>query len=432
VNALPDINKQFVDWYQEVIFQAELVDHVPVRGCMVVRPYGTALWENIVAVVDKKIKATGHSNALFPLLIPLSFIQKEAKHVEGFAPELAIVTKAGGKDLEEPYVVRPTSETIIHHMFARWIKSYRDLPLKINQWASVMRWEMRPRAFLRTTEFYWQEGHTAHATLEEAEAEVALMLNEYIDLAENYLAIPVFGKEKPASERFAGAERTFTIEGLMPDGKALQMGTSHLLSQSFAHAFDMKFQNKEGSISYPWLTSWAVTTRLIGALVMTHGDQKGLVLPPRIAPIQVVILPIFRKGADNEQLRAACATFAAQLKQQGISVLVDDNEHDSAGAKFYRWELKGVPVRIELGPRDLEQRQAVIVDRLTLTKKPVALDVVVTETVRALEDMQSAMLERARQRRDGLVSSKNLALIWQKVVLLMSLDGVSNMSVNNS
>ncbi len=413
---LPDFNTQFAEWYQEVIHRAELVDNAPVRGCMIVRPYGTAIWENIVKVLDHKIKVTGHHNVMLPLLIPLSFIQKEAKHVEGFAPELAIVTKAGGKELEEPYVIRPTSETMFHHMFAQWIKSWRDLPLKLNQWANVMRWEMRTRPFLRTTEFYWQEGHTAHATKKEAEQEVEDMLNEYIDLVEQYLAIPIFGEEKPESERFAGADRTFTLEGIMPDGKALQMGTSHLLSQSFAHAFNIQFQNNEGKLEYPWLTSWGTTTRLIGATVMVHGDQKGLVLPPKIAPIQIVIMPIFRKGADTAQLKEVCKQLKEKFDQgtcigeSGFSfgpghakTVIDDDENETPGAKFYKWELKGVPLRIEIGPRDLEAKQAVLVDRIGLGKKIVSLERVVEEAQIMLDAIQVEMFARAKKKRDSLI-----------------------------
>lgn len=297
---LPDFNTNFSDWYNEVIYQAELADLSPVRGCIVIRPYGYAMWENIKGRLDERIKATGHENASFPLFIPESFLKKEAKHVEGFAPEVAVVTHAGGKELEEPLIVRPTSETMIHFMFAKWLRSWRDLPLKVNQWCNVVRWEMRTRPFLRTTEFFWQEGHTAHETLQEAETEVQTMLNEYVDLAQNWLAIPVFAGQKPESERFPGAEKTFTFEGIMPDGKALQMGTSHLLSQNFAKSFEMQFQDREGALAHPYLTSWGATTRLIGAVVMSHGDEKGLILPPKIAPIQVVIIPIYKTDTDKQ------------------------------------------------------------------------------------------------------------------------------------
>jgi prolyl-tRNA synthetase len=397
MSKLPDIKQNFPEWYHEVIYQAELVDQAPVRGCMVVRPYGTALWENIKAVLDKKIKDTGHKNAMFPLLIPLSFLEKEAEHVEGFAPELAIVTHAGGEKLEEPYVIRPTSETMIHYMFAKWIKSWRDLPMKINQWANVMRWEKRTRPFLRTSEFFWQEGHTAHETLEEADQEVETMLNEYIDLAVSYLAIPVISGKKPESEKFAGAEKTFTFEGIMPDGKALQMGTSHLISQNFAKAFGMMFQSREGKQEYPFLTSWGASTRLIGALVMTHGDSKGLVLPPAVAPLQVVIVPIFRKGFDAQQVLGAAQQVADSLKGKA-SVFIDSDEHETPGAKFYKWELKGVPLRIEIGPRDVENKQAMFVDRLGMEKRSVSLEHISQEVVTTLDALQAELYKRAQER----------------------------------
>lgn len=402
MNKLPDISQDFAQWYHDVVYASELADQAPVRGCMVIRPYGTALWENIKTALDAKIKKTGHQNAIFPLLIPLSFLEKEAQHVEGFAPELAIVTHAGGEKLEEPYVVRPTSETIIHYMFAQWIKSWRDLPMKINQWANVMRWEKRTRPFLRTTEFFWQEGHTAHETLQEAEDEVALMLNEYIDLAENYLAIPVFSGPKPESEKFAGADKTFTFEGIMPDGKALQMGTSHLISQNFAKAFGMMFQSREGVQAYPFLTSWGASTRLIGALIMTHGDNKGLVIPPAVAPIQVVIIPIFKKGVDSQLLLSA-AQRIAQAVEGKVRVHIDADEHETPGAKFYKWELKGVPLRVEIGPRDLEQQQAVIVDRIGMGKKPVGLAHIEQDILISLDAVQAELYKRAKIRRDSLI-----------------------------
>lgn len=400
MSKLPDIKQNFPEWYQEVIYQSELADQAPARGCVVIRPYGTALWENIKNILDMKIKKTGHQNAMFPLLIPLSFIEKEAKHVEGFAPELAIVTHAGGEKLEEPYVIRPTSETVIHYMFAKWIKSWRDLPMKINQWANVMRWEKRTRPFLRTSEFFWQEGHTAHETLEEAEAEVQTMLYEYIDLAENYLAIPVLSGMKPESEKFAGADKTFTFEGIMPDGKALQMGTSHLISQNFAKAFGMMFQNREGVQTYPFLTSWGASTRLIGALVMTHGDSKGLVLPPAVAPIQVVIVPIFKKGFDSQRLIEAAEALKSEVDalDNKVSVYIDKDEHETPGAKFYKWELKGIPLRIEIGPRDLENNQAVLVDRLGMAKRPVGLEHISQEVLVTLDAIQAEMYKRAKDR----------------------------------
>lgn len=395
---LPDIKKDFALWYQEVVYQAQLADQSPVRGCMVVRPYGCALWEHIRTVLDAKIKAQGVQNALFPLLIPLSFIEKEAKHVEGFAPEVAVVTHAGGKELEEKYVIRPTSETMIHYMFAQWIKSWRDLPMRVNQWANVMRWEMRTRPFLRTSEFYWQEGHTAHETQEEALQMALAMLNEYVDLVENYLAVPVYADPKPESERFAGADETYTIEGIMPDGRALQMGTSHLISQSFARAFNMQFQNRDGVSAYPHLTSWGVSTRLIGALVMTHGDQKGLVLPPRVAPIQVVIIPI-GKG----DVLPHAQQIQERLVRAGVRVHVDADDQQTPGAKFYAWELKGVPVRLEIGPRDIERQTVVLVDRIGLGKKSVSMEHMERDVLVLLGTVQAELLSRARRNRDERV-----------------------------
>lgn len=398
-DKLPDINQDFSGWYNDVVYKAGLADQAPVRGCMVIMPYGYALWENIQKTLDAKIKETGHQNAAFPLFIPESFLKKEAKHVEGFSPELAVVTHAGGKELEEPLVVRPTSETIIHYMFAQWLHSWRDLPLKINQWCNVVRWEMRTRPFLRTTEFLWQEGHTAHETYQEAHDEVMTMLNVYKEFSEGYLAIPVVAAEKPASERFAGAEITCTIEGLMQDGKALQMGTSHMISQSFAHAFEMTFQDRNGKESYPHLTSWGVTTRLVGALVMTHGDAKGLVMPPRIAPIQIVIIPIMK--ADNKDSVLEAASIINDMLKNEFRVHVDKRDHETPGAKFYEWELKGVPFRLELGPRDIAAKQAVIVDRLSGVKTPCAFDKLADTLRGMLADMQAQLFERARSRRDS-------------------------------
>jgi prolyl-tRNA synthetase len=401
MNTLPDIKQDFSAWYNEIIFQAELADHAPVRGCMIVRPYGCAIWDLIKQRLDERIKATGHDNALFPLFIPESFLKREAEHVEGFAPELAIVTYAGGKQLEEPLVVRPTSETIIHYMFSKWIKSWRDLPLKINQWANVVRWEMRPRPFLRTTEFFWQEGHTAHATREEADKEVALMLHEYVQFAYDYLAIPVVTGQKTESEKFPGAVETYTFEGLMQDGKALQMGTSHLLSQDFAKAFEILFQDQEGKQTHPWLTSWGATTRLVGATVMVHGDEKGLVLPPKVAPYQVVIIPIFKKGQDNEEIIRAVTSVAQQLTQVGIRVKTDLDDSKTPGSKFYHWELRGVPVRIEIGPKDLEKGAAMVSDRLGIAKQSLSLQELTTTIPTMLTTIHTEMLERARKRRDA-------------------------------
>jgi prolyl-tRNA synthetase len=398
MKKLPDITHDFAGWYNEVIYDAELVDHAPVKGCMVIRPYGYAIWERITQILDARIKETGHHNASFPLLIPESFLKREAQHVAGFAPELAVVTHAGGKELEEPLVVRPTSETIIHHMFARWIHSWRDLPLKINQWANVVRWELRTRPFLRTTEFFWQEGHTAHETRDEAHAEVLMMLGEYVNLAHNYLAVPVFTGQKTEHEKFPGAEITMTYEAFMPDGKALQMGTSHLLSQSFAYAFDMKFQDREEKQSYPYLTSWGTTTRLIGALVMMHGDQKGLVLPPQIAPIQVVIIPIFKSGSDSAAIMNAVQSLKDSLKKHDIRVFIDGDEDKTPGSKFFKWELKGVPIRIELGPKDIENKQAVVVDRLGFGKQFILLSEIADKVASLLETIQTELFARAEDR----------------------------------
>lgn len=398
-NKLPDIKENFADWYQEVVSQAELADHSPVRGSMVIRPYGFAIWELIRDRLDERIKKTGHQNMMFPLLIPESFLKKEAQHVAGFAPEVAVVTYAGGKILEEPLVIRPTSETIVHAMFARWIKSWRDLPLKINQWANVIRWEMRPRAFIRTTEIFWQEGHTAHATYEEAHQETLMMLDEYVDLAQNWLAIPVVSGLKPEMEKFPGADKTYTFEGLMRDGKAVQMGTSHLLLQSFAKAFEMMFQNEQGEQAYPFLTSWGATTRLIGTVIMVHGDQKGLVLPPRVAPIQVVIIPIIKTNADNELILSTADQIKQRLEAHNIRVMLDRDTTKTPGAKFYHWELKGVPVRIELGPRDLAANSVMVSDRIGLGKDLVEIATIEHVIKAKLEQIQQELYVRAFARR---------------------------------
>lgn len=401
-HQLPDITKNFPEWYQEVVYKAELADHSPVRGSMVIRPYGYAMWEQIRGTLDAKIKATGHQNAAFPLFIPMSFLQKEAKHVEGFSPELAVVTHAGGKELEEPLVVRPTSETIIHFMFAKWIKSWRDLPMKINQWANVVRWELRSRPFLRTTEFFWQEGHTAHETEQEAQEETLTMLREYVDVIENYLAIPAIPGIKSESEKFAGADRTYTVETMMQDGKALQLCTSHRISQSFAHAFEMQFQDRNGNLAYPYLTSWGMTTRTIGAAVMVHGDQKGLVLPPKIAPYQVVIIPIYKKGIDPLLLQEKAQELARNLRAVNVRAHIDLDDATSPGAKFYEWELKGVPLRMEVGPRDIEHQQAVLVSRLTGDKEIVPFAALTTHVPAKLDALQKDMLQKARVKLQGM------------------------------
>lgn len=400
-NKLPDITTHFSEWYQDIVYQAELADQAPVRGCMVIRPYGYALWENIKDRLDKRIKETGHQNAAFPLLIPESFLKREAAHIEGFAPELAVVTIAGGKPLEEPLVIRPTSETIIHYMYAQWLKSWRDLPIKINQWANVVRWEMRPRPFLRTTEFFWQEGHTAHETFEQAQEEALMMLNEYIDLAHNYLAIPVIAGVKSEREKFPGADKTYTFEGVMQDGKALQMGTSHLLSQNFAKTCNMTFQDRQGATAFPYLTSWGATTRLVGAVVMVHGDQKGLVLPPKIAPIQLVIIPIYKKDEEKALVLEVVQKLNDELKDT-VRIFVDSDEHKTPGAKFYHWEMKGVPLRMEIGPRDIAQNQVVLADRIGLGKKIVPLATIKQEVHSLLEQIQKELFTRAQTKQKSL------------------------------
>lgn len=349
-------------WYTDVIQMADLADYAPVKGCMVIKPHGYALWENIKEGLDRRFKATGHVNAYFPLLIPMSFLQKEAEHVEGFSPELAVVTIGGGKELEEPLVVRPTSETMIGHMYAKWIQSYRDLPLLINQWANVVRWEMRTRLFLRTLEFLWQEGHTAHATKEEAQEETLRMLDVYTDFVENDAAIPVIPGRKSESDKFAGAVTSYSIEAMMGDRKALQAGTSHFLGQNFARAFDIKFLDESNELRHAWTTSWGVSTRMVGAVVMVHGDDQGLVLPPRLAPIQVVIVPIFR--TDDERMRVLDSVAQVeQMLRDDARVRVDDREGYSPGWKFNEWELRGVPLRIEIGPRDVAQGQVTLARR---------------------------------------------------------------------
>jgi len=349
-------------WYTDVVQMADLADYAPVRGCMVIKPYGYALWENIKEGLDRRFKATGHVNAYFPLFIPLSFIQKEAEHVKGFSPELAIVTIGGGEQLEEPLVVRPTSETIIGHMYAKWVQSYRDLPILINQWANVVRWEMRTRLFLRTTEFLWQEGHTAHATAEEALEETLRILDIYAEFAIEDAAIPVIKGRKSESERFAGAVTSYTIEAMMGDKRALQAGTSHFLGQNFARAFDIKFLDQNNQLQYAWTTSWGVSTRMVGAVVMVHGDDQGLILPPKLAPIQVVVVPIWREEAQRTAVMEAVGRVKRALESE-VRLKVDEREGLSPGWKFNDWEMRGVPLRIEVGPQDVAQEQVVLARR---------------------------------------------------------------------
>jgi prolyl-tRNA synthetase len=396
VEQIADIEKDFPQWYTDVVIKTKLVDYGPVKGTMVIRPYGYAIWENIQKELDARFKATGHSNAYFPLLIPMSFFTKEAEHVEGFAPEVAVVTHAGGEELAEPLAIRPTSETIIGTMYSKWIQSYRDLPVLMNQWANVMRWEKTTRPFLRTSEFLWQEGHTAHATEEEAEAETMKMLGVYKEFAENCLAIPVIVGRKTEKEKFAGAVATYGMEAMMKDGKSLQAGTSHYLGQNFAKAFDIKFLDKDGVQKYAYTSSWGVSTRLIGALIMAHGDQRGLVIPPVVAPTQAVIIPIAaKKGGVME----ACAEIKTNLEKAGIRVTLDDSDN-SPGWKFNEWEMRGVPVRIEVGPRDLEEGKVVIFRRDTCAKDFYKLDNLTTEVAQLLKTIQHDMLEAARVRRD--------------------------------
>jgi prolyl-tRNA synthetase len=396
----------FSAWYNEVVLRAELADYSPVRGCMVIRPSGYGIWERMQRALDDMFKATGHQNAYFPLFIPESFMRREAEHVEGFAPETAVVTHGGGKKLEEPLIVRPTSETIIYSMFAKWVQSYRDLPLLINQWANVVRWEMRTRLFLRTTEFLWQEGHTAHATHDEAEEETRRMLGVYRDFMEGWMAMPVVTGQKTESERFAGALRTYSCEAMMQDNRALQAGTSHNLGQNFARAFDVTYQTEAGGTEHAWNTSWGVSTRLVGGLVMTHGDDVGLRVPPLLAPIEVVIVPIYRKDDERARVLEAAHRIAAQLgdwerrERNRLRVHVDAREGMKPGAKYFEWELRGIPLRMELGPRDLEANQAVLVRRDTKEKKPVSLNAIGEEIEALLVRMQDDMLAAARDRMD--------------------------------
>jgi prolyl-tRNA synthetase len=399
--ALTTRAADFSAWYNEVIARAELADYSPVRGCMVIRPNGYAIWEQMQRALDQMFKDTGHQNAYFPLFIPQSFLSREAEHVEGFAPETAVVTHGGGKELEEPLVVRPTSETIIYAMYAKWIQSYRDLPVLINQWANVVRWEMRTRLFLRTTEFLWQEGHTAHATEAEAEEEALRMLGVYRTFMEQWMAMPVLTGRKTDSERFAGALRTYSTEALMQDNKALQAGTSHNLGQNFARAFEVTFQTANGDLDHVWNTSWGVSTRLVGALIMTHSDDVGLVCPPKLAQYQVVIVPIYKTAEERAIVVEAADRLRKQLAGGGVRVHLDGREGMKPGAKYYEWELRGIPLRMELGPRDLDKNQAVLVRRDTKEKKPVSLDAIGEEVEELLERIQNDMLSAARERREA-------------------------------
>ena len=393
-------SEDFSAWYNELVFQAELVDRGPVRGTMVIRPYGYRIWELLQADLDRRIKETGHVNAYFPLLIPESYLQREAEHIEGFAPELAVVTHAGGKELEEPLVVRPTSETVIGEMMAKWISSHRDLPLLLNQWANVVRWEMRPRMFLRTTEFLWQEGHTAHADEADAMRETLLALDVYARVCTDVAAIPVITGEKTPGERFPGARRTYTLEAMMRDGRALQAGTSHYMGTNFARAFNIQYAADSGELELCHTTSWGMTTRMIGGVIMTHGDDKGLILPPLLAPYQVVIVPIGR-GEQAGQVLPPARELAARLHEAGIRTHVDDRPQLSPGFKFNDWEMRGVPVRLELGPRDLAAGSALMSTRLGEGKTPVPLDSAPARLQSELAEFQSLLLRRATEFRDS-------------------------------
>jgi prolyl-tRNA synthetase len=386
--------QDFASWYQDVVLQGDMAEPAEiVKGCMVIKANGYAVWELLQRELDDRFKATGHQNMYFPLLIPQSFMHKEAEHVEGFSPELAVVTMAGGKQLEEPYVIRPTSETIIGHFFARWIKSWRDLPMLVNQWANIIRWELRTRMFLRTTEFLWQEGHTAHSNHEEAAQEVFRMLDVYAEVAEDVMAMPVIKGLKTQSEKFAGALQTYSIEAMMQNGFALQSGTSHDLGQNFGKAFNVQFQSKEGQLDYVWQTSWGVSTRLIGGLIMSHSDDKGLVLPPKVAPIKAVLVPIYRKDEEKEKVLAAAHRIAKDLGAK-----LDDREGQSPGAKFFHWERRGVPVVLELGPRDLASGSIVLKRRDTGVKEPMPQSDVAAKLPAALAAMQQSMYDAGKQR----------------------------------
>jgi prolyl-tRNA synthetase len=395
----------FAAWYQDVVLQGDMAEPAEiVKGCMVIKANGFAVWELLQRDLDDRFKATNHQNVYFPLLIPQSFLRKEAEHVEGFAPELAVVTIAGGKELEEPYVIRPTSETIVGHFFSKWIHSWRDLPMLLNQWANVIRWELRTRMFLRTTEFLWQEGHTAHSNHAEAVEEVLRILDIYAAVAEDVMAMPVIKGVKTRAEKFAGALRSYSIEAMMQNGMALQAGTSHDLGQNFGKAFDVRFQSKEGQLDYVWQTSWGVSTRLIGGLIMTHSDDKGLVLPPKLAPVKAVLVPIYRKDQEKGEVLEAAHRIAKE-----VGANVDDREGQSAGARFFHWERRGVPVVLELGPRDLASGKIVVKRRDTGTKEPVPQGDLAAKLRAVLEQMQTDLYNTARQRlKDNTVLANSL------------------------
>ncbi len=404
--AVTPQSEDFSKWYNEIVYRADLAAPSPVRGCIIIKPYGYEIWEAVRNGLDRRFKATGHQNAYFPLFIPESYLKREAQHVEGFSPELAVVTHAGGKQLEEPLVVRPTSETIIGEAFSQWIQSYRDLPLLLNQWANVVRWELRTRPFLRTTEFLWQEGHTAHATEDEAEAETMQMLDVYADFAINEAAIPVIKGRKSETEKFAGALRTYTIEAMMRDKRALQSGTSHNLGQNFAKAFNIKYLSRANTEEFCWTTSWGLSTRMVGAIVMAHGDDKGLRLPPRVAPIQVVIIPIYKTDEEHTRVMQTITALAELLRQGGVRVHIDDRD-DSPGFKFNDWEMRGVPVRMEIGPKDIDKHSVVLARRDIPGKEGkqfVSQDGLLDSVKTLLDAVQANLLEDARQFRDSNIT----------------------------
>ena len=422
-------SEDYSKWYNELVGRADLAEHSDVRGCMVIKPYGYAIWEKMKEILDKKFKETGHSNAYFPLFIPKSYLSKEAKHVEGFAKECAVVTHYRLKTddngeivvdpeakLEEELIVRPTSETIIWNSYKNWIQSYRDLPVLINQWSNVVRWEMRTRLFLRTSEFLWQEGHTAHATKKEAVEEAEKMLEVYADFAEKYMAMPVVRGVKSESERFAGAEETYCIEALMQDGKALQAGTSHFLGQNFAKAFDVKFSDKDGKLAHVWATSWGVSTRLMGALIMVHSDDEGLVLPPALAPIQVAIIPIYKNEEQLKAIGEKSNDLIAALRKKGISVKFDDDDNRRPGWKFSEYESKGVPVRVAIGPRDLENNNAEVARRDTKEKEIVSWDAIENHIENLLTEIQDNLLEKASKYKDENTRSVDSYNEFKKVL----------------
>ena len=404
VEKITPMSEDFNEWYTDIIQQAQLADYSPVKGTMVIRPYGYSLWEGVQAYLDKKFKETGHENAYFPLFIPNSFIQKEAEHVEGFSPELATVTHAGGKELEEPLVVRPTSETIINHMFAKWIKSHRDLPMLINQWANVVRWEMRTRLFLRTSEFLWQEGHTAHKTQEEATSEALQMLDIYAEFAENAAGVSVVKGIKSANERFAGANTTYSIEAMMKDKKALQAGTSHELGQNFSKAFEIQYSDENNELQHPFQTSWGVSTRLIGMIIMAHGDDKGLQLPPKLAPTQSVLIPII-PNEDSKSVVLETVNKLHKELRESYRMKIDDRDNISPGFKFNEWELKGVPLRIEIGPKDIEKNSVVFSRRDGVDgKNSISINDVSQKLKDNLDDIQSNLLETSKNfRKDNTI-----------------------------